>query len=122
MNPTYKNLALKLETAIRELPHAPAPVLRTQIAKWVEARPFSEIRAADAACRRFATSNEWPMMEDAVLAQVHLRLEAALDLCRGMSRESAQPIQADEQATLEMMLVGYWHDQGPGWAQWKFGS
>lgn len=120
MKPNYQTVARKLDTAIDELPKADAPAYPGQLSEWIEDRPFSEIRAADFACREFSSTGGWPCMNNSVLAQIHLRLEAAADLCHGLHRQSYEIIPDEEEDLIQLLLIEYWRDRGPEWAKRKY--
>ena len=77
---------------IRRVAQAMAPVLPSEIVRWTRGLPFADVRAADAAAERFADTRQWPAMSNEVLAQMHLRLDAAIDLCRGMLQLQKPPM------------------------------
>lgn len=119
MATSHRALLKILETASRVLPQASPPVSRNQISEWIEERRFAELRAADQACREYISTRQWPSVENVVRAQLHLRVECAEDLCRGMIAESI-PEETDEDGLLESLLIEYWRDRGPEWARSKF--
>jgi len=120
METPYQNMLAALEAALGALPEAMAPVLPSEIVRWTRGLPFHEVRAADAAAERFADTRAWPAMSNNVLAQMHLRVEAATDLCRGMLQLQKPPMPFPEGEALRSLLVHYWHSKGPEWVEWRY--
>lgn len=110
---------LKLLTRARDfLPECAAPVLPAEIGGWVTQRPFAEVCAADAACAGYAANGRWPMLANDVAAELHLRIEAAMELCAAMGRKRMEMSLSE---AFELMLVDYWKGKGLEWAKWKYG-
>ena len=116
----YRMLRGVLQSASRALPKAQAPVSPAEIAKWIKHLPFFELQAGDTACEQYVATKQWPQMDNAVLAQVHLRMEAAMELCQSMMSQKHHPEVSAEDA-LKLLLIEYWHGQGPQWAARRYG-
>ena len=122
METPYEQMLAILEAARDALPQAQAPVMPSEITQWTRQLPFSDIRRANVACERFADTRQWPVMTNEVLAQMHLRVEAAIDLCRGMLRLQKPPMPFPPDEALRSLLVHYWHNHGPEWVAWRYGG
>ena len=109
-----------IQDAMRELPQAEAPVVAEQIGQWVRGIPFHEIVEADEACERFAFDHNWPPMANNVLAQIHLRLEAAMSLLDSDFMQEASSLPVEEAA--DILLVKFWHGKGIEWADHTYPS
>ena len=122
MDTSYDQMLAMLQAAFDALPQAMASVLPSEIVRWTRGLPFADVRAADAAAERFADTRQWPAMSNDVLAQMHLRLEAAIDLCRGMLQLQKPPMPFPPNEALRSLLVHYWHSRGPEWVEWRYGG
>jgi hypothetical protein len=109
-----------IEAASRALPDCEAACRPGEIAGWVRELPFRQIAAADHACGTYAGTRRWPRMENAIVAQLHLRAAMAADLC-GMISDGPEYGALDEEEFLEMALVRFWHGQGIDWAERTYG-
>lgn len=76
-------------------------------------------READDACRVFAATLEWPLMSDAVRAEVCCRLACGRWWCADMGEVEIGP-EEDGQWMLEQLLIDYWLDAGR--EEWIFHS
>ena len=112
----YKELEEILEHAMHALSTVEPPVARNLIAEWVQERPYSEIRAADDACREYVSKKRWPDLDPIVVAQIRLRLEAGVELCRRMASSGETEVITSYDEALELMLILHWHEHGPQWA------
>jgi hypothetical protein len=122
METHYQHMLDALEAARVALPEAMAPVLPSEIVRWTRELPFHEIRSADAVADRFSETRVWPEMSNNVLAQMHLRVEAAIDLCRGMLKLEKPPMPFPENEACRSLLVHYWHSKGPEWVEYRYGG
>jgi hypothetical protein len=105
---SYFNLLVTLGDSARQLPEVALPMSEEEVLSWVASRSEVEHLAADAACEEYAASETWPeVKDDAVCRQVHLRLRAALEICRFMAQHSFPKGMTRRQA-LRALLLDYW--------------
>jgi hypothetical protein len=107
-----------LQAAKVALPVADSPCAVAQIPDWIEMIPFAQLIQADSACRAFAKGQAWPPMTNDVLAQVHLRIDLAIDRLRALPPNAPSLPEVDD--FLRMLLIDLWHVDGPTWGLNKY--
>jgi len=104
------------QTLLQALGRFPAPLLpRNEIALWIANLPFREIQLADEACEQFVQDLCWPDLPASVAAQIHVRLESALALCRAGALDMISRMPEEE--AIETLLVEFWHRKGIEWTR-----
>ena len=73
-------------------------------------RRLPEHHAADAACEEFAMTETWPPIRtDSIVAQVHLRVHTAIQLCRSRV-DRRLPQATTRRQLLRSVLLDHWHE------------
>ena len=109
MPTSYAEVLTLLEGSRTQLRDASRLLSDADPVDWLKQLRFAELRAADAACEEFALHQRWPEVGlESVAAQLHLRLTAAITLCRILSHKPL-PEGADLRQLLRLMLLDYWH-------------
>jgi hypothetical protein len=105
---SYFNLLVTLGESARHLPEVEVPSLEREVLAWVVSRSEVEHLAADAACEEYAANEVWPGVNDeAVCRHIHLRLRAALEICRFMAQHTF-PKGTTRRQALRALLLDYW--------------
>jgi hypothetical protein len=106
---TYFQALMILEASRKQLRKVPLPPNPEGFRRWVRLIGDIETRAADAACEEFALQRRWPAIRlDAVMAQVWMRIDAAVQVCRVCVHEP--PVSGlDEREFFRRLLLDYWH-------------
>jgi hypothetical protein len=98
-----------LEDSRRQLRVVDMPTSTPLPFGWLRQRQELEHRAADAACEEFALTRAWPPVRtDAIVAQLHLRLDSAVSLCRTLGPQPV-PSGLTGRQLLRSLLLDYWH-------------
>lgn len=108
-----------LESGSSSLPLVPAPCHPWQFHEWASNLPFAEIVQADAALRAWIETGAWPTLTPPLLAQIHMRLEAAMDILADPRYLQAATGQSRKQI-LRMALVDFWRDNGLRWIEMRY--
>ena len=107
-----------IQEAAKILPPADAPCLPEQIPAWLDDIPSRVSREGDSACREYSKHGKWPVLDDLVRAEVHLRLLMADHFVHGMKNTTIPSDTVDD--AWEFLLVQIWRDLGHSWARSRF--
>lgn len=113
-----KKMFAVLEIAQSNLGEAKGTVGPAQIPEWIEAVPFHDVTVVDEAIRTYASTRKWPALENDQKAQLHLRLQSAMELLAALPSKGPGP--NDEEHALHMLLIDYWHGKGIDWCRYRF--
>jgi len=104
---TYEDHIAFLDREIRKLS---AVSLSISFRSFLEVLDQQGLDEADAACRVFAATLEWPKMSDLCHFEICARLSAVKLYCKSMANED--PLDSDGKAFLESLLIEWWRDVG----------